>query len=186
MSLQLISTTARGYVLYLQQHKKSSRYPGNRKNVSPKTLQCYVRTLKALSSWLFQEELTPDNRLKNLKIPKAPHKIIDPLTIEEIENIFNSLKKNNPAGLRDKALLSLMQDAGVRTSGVCSLLLGHLNLDKYNLKVFEKGMKVRIIPFGDFTRLALYHYLNNGISTHCLLIITHSIFLPRFNLYLTY
>jgi site-specific recombinase XerD len=155
--------TARNYVLYLQHRKKLSRYPGNRPlNLSPKTVQCHVRTLKAFSSWLFREGLTSENRLSNLKIPKAPSKIIEPLTPEEINKIFRCINKKNPMGMRDYAILALMQDTGLRASEVCSLPPGQLNLEKYCLKVLGKGAKERMVPFGDYARTTLYNYFKKG------------------------
>ena len=158
-------STARSYVLYLQQRKKLSRYPGNGPtNLSPKTVQCHVRTLKAFSSWLFREGLTPENRLANLRIPKAPSKIIEPLTPEETNKIFRCIKKKNPMGMRDHSILTLMHDTGLRASEVCFLPLGQLNLEKCYLKVLGKGAKERMVPFGDYTRTTLYHYIKEGRS----------------------
>jgi len=78
----------RGYILYLQ-HKprfKGHPYTPVQSNpLSPKTVQCHVRALKAFSSWLYDEDYTPANRFKNLKIPKAPVTVIEPLTPEEIK-----------------------------------------------------------------------------------------------------
>ena len=156
-------STARNYVLYLQQRKKLSRYPGKGPtNLSPKTVQCHVRTLKAFSSWLFREGLTPENRLTNLRIPKAPSKIIEPLTPEETNKIFRCINKKNPMGMRDHAILTLKLDTGLRASEVCSLPLGLLNLEKCYLKVLGKGAKERMVPFGDYTRTTLYHYIKKG------------------------
>jgi site-specific recombinase XerD len=133
-------STARNYVLYLQQRKKLSRYPGNGPtNLSPKTVQCHVRTLKAFSSWLFREGLTPENRLTNLRIPKAPSKIQEPLTPEETNKIFRCIKKKTPIGMRNDAILTLKLDTGLRASEVCSLPLPLLNLEKCYLKVLGKG-----------------------------------------------
>ncbi len=92
-------TIAREYVLYLLQRKRLSRYPGNRPtNLSPKTIQCHVRTLKAFSSWLFREGFISGNVLSILKIPKAPVKIIEILIPEEIRKIFHCINKKNPIG----------------------------------------------------------------------------------------
>jgi site-specific recombinase XerD len=161
-------STARNYILYLQQRKKLSRYPGNsQKNLSPKTVQCHVRTLKAFSSWLFREGFTSENRLTNLKIPKAPSKIIEPLTPEEINKFFRCINKKHPMSMRDLAILILMLDTGVRASEVCSLKLGHLNLEKGFLKVLGKGAKERMVPFGDYTQKILYQYIKKS-EQNCL------------------
>jgi len=77
----------RDYMLYLRHKPKYQGHPytpERDKPISPKTVQCHVRALKAFSSWLYAEGYTLDNRLKNLKIPKAPVTVIEPLTAEEI------------------------------------------------------------------------------------------------------
>jgi site-specific recombinase XerD len=155
--------TARNYILHLQQRKKLSRYPGKGPaNLSPKTVQCHVRTLKAFSSWLFREGLTPENRLANLRIPRAPSKIQEPLTPEETDKIFRCIKKKTPIGMRNDAILTLKLDTGLRASEVCSLPLGQLNLEKCYLKASGKGAKERMVPFGDYTRTTLYHWIKEG------------------------
>jgi site-specific recombinase XerD len=50
------------------------------KVLSPFTVQGRVRALKAFSSWLFREGYIEQNILSNVKLPKVPIKIIEPLT----------------------------------------------------------------------------------------------------------
>ena len=47
--------------------------------LSPYTVQGKVRALKAFSSWLFAEGYTSNNLLVNIKQPKVPVKIMEPL-----------------------------------------------------------------------------------------------------------
>jgi site-specific recombinase XerD len=153
--------TARNYILYLQKRKNLGRYPGSRsKNLSPKSVQCHVRSLKAFSSWLLREGLTAENRLANLRIPKAPNKIIEPLVPNEINKIFRCINKNSSTDMRNFAILVLILDTGLRSSEVCSLQLSQLNLEKGYLKVLGKGAKERMVPIGDYTRTTLSQYIN--------------------------
>jgi site-specific recombinase XerD len=83
----------RGYILYLRQKPKFQEHPytpAQAKPLSPKTIQCHVRALKAFSSWLYSEGYTFENRLKNLKLPKAPVAVMEPLTPEETKTIIAS------------------------------------------------------------------------------------------------
>ncbi|MCK4793160.1 MAG: hypothetical protein KAV87_56035, partial [Desulfobacteraceae bacterium] len=88
-SCDLLAVTlnaVRDYIIYLRHKPKFEGHPytpAQAKSISPKTVQCHVRALKAFSSWLYAEGYTLDNRLKNLKIPKAPVTVIEPLTPEE-------------------------------------------------------------------------------------------------------
>jgi site-specific recombinase XerD len=156
-------STARSYILGLQQRKRLSRYPGSAPaSLSPKTVQCHVRTLKAFSSWLFREGLTSENRLANLKIPRAPSKMFDPLTPAETNKVFGCINRKTPIGMRNHAIFALMLDTGFRASEACSSQLPHLNLEKHWLKIMGKASKERMLPFGDYARADLYHYLKNG------------------------
>jgi len=50
------------------------------RDLSPYTVQGKVRALKAFASWLCVEGYTPDNLLYNLKLPRTPNNLINPLT----------------------------------------------------------------------------------------------------------
>ena len=86
---------ARGYILYLHQKPRFEGHPytpQQDKTVSARTVQCHVRALKAFSSWLYAEGYTPENRLKNLKIPKAPVTVVEPATIKlEERELFKAV-----------------------------------------------------------------------------------------------
>ena len=56
------------------------------RGLSPYTVQGKVRALKAFASWLFNESYTTDHVLYNLKMPKAPQNLIEPLTATEFHN----------------------------------------------------------------------------------------------------
>ncbi len=121
----------RGYVLYLRHKPKFKGHPFTPTQtdyLSPRTVQCHVRALKAFSSWLHAEGYTPENRLKNLKIPKASVTVIEPLTPEEIKKITASINKKSPTGTRNYALFTTLLDTGLRVSEAAGITLSNLNL----------------------------------------------------------
>jgi site-specific recombinase XerD len=155
----------RGYILYLQHRRRYEGHPHTPVQaalLSPKTVQCHVRALKAFGSWLCREGYTADNRLTNVRIPKAPEKMIEPLTPAEIRRILRSIDRTTPMGLRNHAMVVLMLDTGLRASEVTSLELAHLNLEKGYLKVMGKGAKERFVPIGDYTRMILRGFIEKG------------------------
>lgn len=90
--------TVREYILYLRQKPRflGHSYASKQQSyLSPKTIQCHVRALKAFASWLCGEDYTSENRLQNLKLPKAPVTIIEPLTPHEINKIIASIDKRS-------------------------------------------------------------------------------------------
>ncbi|MFC1954807.1 tyrosine-type recombinase/integrase, partial [Chloroflexota bacterium] len=128
----------REYVIYLQ-HKPNNNKRGNRSEqevlLSPTTVQGHVRALKAFASWLFAEGYTDTNRLQNLKVPKAPAKMFDPLKPSEIKKIITVIDKKSLTGARNLALVNLLLDSGLRASGAVGITLPNVNLEDGFIKV---------------------------------------------------
>jgi len=116
--------------------------------------------LKAFSSWLYAENNTPENRLKNLKIPRAPVTVIEPLTPGEINKIRASINKKSPTGTRNYALFTTLLDTGLRASEAASITLSNLNLTDGYIKVMGKGSKERIVPIGKYIQMTLWTYID--------------------------
>ena len=105
--------TVRNYVLHLRQKPKFEGHPFTPAQVdylSPRTVQCHIRALKAFSSWVYSEGYTRENRLKNLKLPKTPTTIIKPLTPDETRIIIKSINRKTISGARDHAVFVTLLD----------------------------------------------------------------------------
>ncbi|MBW8034855.1 MAG: tyrosine-type recombinase/integrase [Planctomycetes bacterium] len=61
------------------------------------------------------------------------------LTQDEITKLLAGQDLDTPKGMRDRALISLLIDTGLRAAEVCSLELGHLDVEKCFLQVKIKG-----------------------------------------------
>ena len=161
----LTTDNVRGYVLYLRHKPKFQGHPytpEQDKLLSPKTVQCHIRALKAFASWLYAEGYTTENRLKNLKLPKAPTKIVEPLTPEEIRKITVCIDEKSPAGNRNYALFATLLDTGIRASEAAYITLNNLNLTDGYIKVLGKGAKERIVPIGKYVRMILWSYIDKA------------------------
>jgi len=153
----------RDYILYLRQKPRFEGHPytpQQDKPVSVKTVQCHVRTLKAFSTWLYLEDYTAENRLKNLKIPKAPVTVIEPLTPKEIKKITASINKKSPTGTRNYDLFATLLDTGIRASEAAGIILSNLNLVDGFIKIMGKGSKERIVPIGKYIQMTLWTYID--------------------------
>ena len=153
----------RNYILYLRDRPRFQGHPyipAQTTTLSPRSLQCHVRTLKAFSSWLYAEGYTDENHLQNLKLPKAPVTIIGPLTPEEIEKVTSSIDKKSSAGVRNHAIIATLLDTGMRASELAGIILGNLNLTDGYIKVMGKGSKERIVPIGKYVRRVLWDYID--------------------------
>lgn len=154
---------ARNYVLYLRSRHKFGKYANTQvqhTSLSPQTVRGHIRGLKAFSSWLYREKYTDENRLLNLKIPKAPVKLIEPLTDGEISQITSSINQDSPTGFRNHVIFVTALDSGLRASEIANIALKQLDLKKGFVKVMGKGSKERIAPIGDYVKMTLWAYIN--------------------------
>jgi len=153
----------RMYILYLRSKPRFQGHPYTPEQdqpLSPRTVQCHVRALKAFATWLYVEGYTRENVLKNLKLPKAPVTLIEPLSPEEVESVISSIDKDRAISIRNHAILVTLLDTGLRASEAANITLAHLNLNDGYIKVMGKGAKERIVPIGKFVQMILLSYID--------------------------
>jgi site-specific recombinase XerD len=139
---------SRDFVIYEQE-----------RNLSPFTIQARVRALKGFSSWLQSEGYTTENILALLKIPKAPVKVIEPLTTEEINLLVSIQNPLTALGSRDLGVLATLIGTGIRESELSNLHYTDSHVEDGYLKVMGKGAKERIVPIGSLVQKTLWRYI---------------------------
>ena len=120
--------------------------------LAPISVAGYVRTLRVLGNWLAAEGLAAAAALRGLRRPRVPHKLIEPVADDVLRRLLAI------SSVRDRAILLLMLDTGLRLSEVAGIWLGDLRPDG-TLKVRGKGSKERIVPVGSTARTAIVRYL---------------------------
>jgi len=129
------------------------------REISPFTVLAKVRALKAFSSWLSTESYTCDNLLSNIKLPKVPTKLIQPLTEDEIDSLLGYQNPLTAIGSRNIAILVTLLDCGLRVSELCNLLFDDAHIEEGYLKVMGKGSKERVVPIGALAQKVLWRYV---------------------------
>jgi site-specific recombinase XerD len=115
--------------------------------------------LSAFYNFCGREGMVKANPMRQVEKPKAPVRLIAPLSEDEIAALLAACGRGF-AGARMKALLVLLVDTGLRASEVCGLRLCDLDLDEQAVKVAAaKGGRERIVPFGLAAKTALMDYL---------------------------
>lgn len=149
------------YQLYLNSKEKEYRFTTNiKKNISKTTIQTYIRALRVFARWLFDEGYIRENIALRFKLPKAPKKTIEILSEEEIKLLYGAINDRTEFGLRNKCIVSLMLDSGLRRDEVITLNIDNIHFTQNVIKVTGKGEKDRIVPLGLYTKKLLYKYLN--------------------------
>ena len=129
------------------------------KGLSKKTIARRLASIKSFFNFLFKVEFIPKNPTLFLSSPKVSKKL--PNFIDE--NIINELMDQpdiqTEKGLRDRAMLELFYSTGMRLSELINLNIGSIDEKNNLLKVFGKGSKERLIPFGKRAKFCMEEYL---------------------------
>lgn len=153
----------RSYMLYLKTCKKWERNDNietKSENITSKSVQTYVRSVKVFVSWGEQEGHLPEGVAHKIKLPKATIKQIDILNEEEIGKLLTFLKNKKTNRYRDLLIFSTYLETGARLEEIVRLGINDVRINNGILKVLGKGNKERFIPFGSSLQKMFLNYLN--------------------------
>lgn len=159
---QLSVIHIRQFLSYLAntKHRWNSTSPIARRPVSKTTVNVYFRTLRPFFNWLQREDIIKDNPFIYLKTPKTDKKVIQALTPIEVERLFKVCSGRSPLDIRNKAILSIFLDTGLRISELAGLTLDDIDMDQGSLLIRNgKGGKQRIVHIGTKAHKILWKYI---------------------------
>lgn len=124
--------------------------------------------IKAFYKYLLFEELISDDPTALLEGPKLGRKLPDTLSFHEIETLLNAIDLSTPEGARNRAMIELLYSSGLRVSELVDLKINNVHFDIGFLRVFGKGSKERLVPFGKDASHFLKIYINEvrGLPPH--------------------
>jgi integrase/recombinase XerC len=129
-----------------------------RKTISAISVHAYYRAIKRSYHFLLREGFVKINPMTNIEAPQRPKILIPPFTKEEITIFLHLCDENTFHGARNKALILLLLDTGLRLSEVASIQLKDVNVKLRTIKVMGKGAKERVVGFSPTTLVYLIRY----------------------------
>lgn len=142
--------------------------PGAHKKVRcERTIQTYARSARAFFHWLVRRGTLETNSFDRVVFPKVGRPLIKTIEPEEFERLLQACIPPHEsgalverAGARNRAILWLFYDTGIRVSELCSLRMSNLDRKRGVLTVIGKGSKERRIAIGNNCLRQLLHYLD--------------------------
>src|SRR5271157_2818591 len=140
--------------------------PHTGKQISTYTQHGYMQVVKSFLGWCSHEDdiQVKDTLAKRVPMTKREIKVIETFTPEQIKALFAACRDEKYYGLeqRDKAILAVLFDTGIRAGELCGVTLDnvHLTKDDAYLKVYGKGSKWREVPLGKTSSAALHKYIH--------------------------
>jgi len=129
------------------------------KGLSPKSTGRKLASVKSFFRYLLKHAHVESNPASVVKAPKQHASLPKFLQKEVLVQILSHSDKDDWQLKRDKTILELLYSTGIRLSELVSIDVGDIQIDQKTVKVFGKGGKERIVPFGGKAAEALGFYL---------------------------
>lgn len=133
---------------------------------APSSVARQVAAIRMLHRFLTEEGVRRDDPTVDIEGVRVPAGIPHPLSEEEVATLLAAPATNEPAGLRDRALLEFLYATGARISEACGLSLGDFDHEEQLVRLFGKGSKERIVPYGRHAAAALAEWLGPSGRAH--------------------
>lgn len=130
------------------------------KNLSKRSQARAISSFRSFFDFLIMEKLRKDNPCDRVESPKLGRYLPDVLSVEEVNDIIESVDLKTWNGIRDKAILEILYGCGLRVSEICSLAISNVYLEEKFISVIGKGNKQRLVPLGDMAASAFADYLS--------------------------
>lgn len=141
---ELTSTDIKKYFVALQEKELSSAY-----------VHSFGRAIRTFCNYCVRDELLPENPFRKVKMPTLAKKVLPALTAEQVKAILAAC-----VAQRDKTMLLLLLDSGLRASEAVKLNIGDIDMKSGSITVRQgKQQKDRTTFIGATTRKAIKLYL---------------------------
>lgn len=117
----------------------------------------YYRSIKAFLRW-YWDEVEPEekNPIDKVKAPKVSIEPLEGISKKDFDALIDACPKNNFYGERDKTILMVLLDTGVRANELCQINIEDINLTDSSILIRQgKGRKPRFVFIGKSTRKQL-------------------------------
>ncbi|MDR1413372.1 MAG: tyrosine recombinase XerD [Puniceicoccales bacterium] len=96
---------------------------------------------------------------RQLRRPRCVRKLPDALNSEEVSQLLSVDLGISPLAVRNSAIFELIYSSGLRVSEVCDLSIQSIDLENGFVRIYGKGSRERIVPFGSIAKSKLEKYL---------------------------
>ncbi|MCJ7497587.1 MAG: tyrosine recombinase XerC [candidate division Zixibacteria bacterium] len=134
----------------------------SQESFDPSSIERKLSTLRSFFNFLQKKLKIKSNPALSLKGPKRKRRLPLILSQAQMENILEPhLYQEKGAGLRDRAIIEILYNTGIRLSEISSLRIEDVDFQTGEIRVLGKGNKERIVPLGENASRTLVEYLDS-------------------------
>jgi integrase/recombinase XerD len=124
----------------------------------PTTQARKVAAIRSFYRFALREGIARRDVATLLDMPKPGSYLPDVLSADEVVRILDAPPADSASGIRDRAILELLYDCGLRVSELVGLDTDRVDLPNAQVRVIGKGNKERRVPMGEEARERLHRY----------------------------
>ncbi len=133
----------------------------SRANKDETSIKRYLAAIRMFFKFAQLTNLVEDDLAAILETPKVWHRLPTVCSKQQVIDLLNAPRPDDPFYQRDRAMLELLYATGIRASELANLKISDLNLDIGYLRCLGKGNRERIIPVGRAALTATVEYLTD-------------------------
>ncbi len=131
------------------------------------TLDSYVeshrRAAAAMFAWAVKEGMLAHSPMETVMKVRADEREIVFPSLEEIQRLLATQPPRDPMGIRNRAILVLLYDTGMRISDLTRIELIDVDLDEGTILIRKtKARRERRVPILPRTRALIWHYVKHA------------------------
>jgi integrase/recombinase XerC len=163
---QFAEWAARSRVLEVQgvDRKLLRRYVSflGERRLARRSIARKASAVRAFLKWAALQRIIATDPSAGLKVPKLDRPLPRVMKEADVAALCELPPRDDPIGLRDRAVLELLYGSGLRVAELCGLDLEHVDLSSGTMRVTRKGRKQRQLPISGPGRRALSAYLQDA------------------------
>ena len=136
----------------------SERHAATRATTANRRLTVFKRYFR----WALRERRISADPTLRLQAAKQPLRVPKTLSEAQVEALLAAPGEETPLAVRDRTMLELMYASGLRVSELVGMKTFNVSLSEHVLRVFGKGNKERLVPFGEEASHWLQRYLQEA------------------------
>lgn len=129
--------------------------------IHPRSQARIISGIKSFYRFLLLDDYITVDPTELLESPKIGLKLPEVLTVNEINNILDSIDLSLPEGQRNRAMLEVLYSCGLRVTELITLRFSDVYFDEGFIKVEGKGSKQRLVPISDTAIREIKNYLQD-------------------------
>lgn len=131
----------------------------NEEGYSKSTTARKLATLRSFYKFLVRRNFIDSNPVASVKTPKQEKKLPKCLDYEEVQRLLSTPPANTWLGARDRAILEVLYNTGMRVSEVAALNMEDVDFLGEVIHIRGKGKKERIAPVGSGALQSIQNYI---------------------------